>query len=1123
MGTTLTALQSDAGISTVYVVAIEGYGVLLTSGSPSATVTAWAATDWTECVGGLSVSGKLGQNLDPWRPFGEPAEIQLSVVPCPGQTAGTDRFAEDAWNRTGGVSSDLVGEIAAGETAIAVLSEANFDASGTIYIDNEAITYSSVGSNVFAVSASGVWTPFRTESDAGLSRSHGRTGTTVPGVNTAPEVTSVPRQMVGRGVEVWIHRRLGTVLDTKAQAHRAFAGRIKEIQETEAGTTVLTCEDIKGWIAETVILREQYKARVKEGIFLPVGTAFNTLTTKDTPASEQMNPLVVIASGASTANEIDSGIYTVQEIASRINAWFASEFGAGRSLFNLGYAAFVTTDDGLRPRLTYDDPTSGAAERRATINCTNNRVARYLGWPGGIVAHYNTQSGVAYGSEAPMRVLLMQHFSQDVFQVDVENAQGTWATQGDLLPLSLNDGTNEGILKIGDKGMVVAFQNGTGSFFYRALGPEWGSLTDTVAIGGVCLTVEEEGDLEVTQSLLLEETFATVLRRMLSSTGTPGFNNTHDVLRETISCGIPHSLMDTLIDTDLVSVDHAALRITVVVDKPTKFEELFAADFIMRKCFLVWKAGELRLTSWQTPTADYATVALTESNKAAPVGARDKMRASVTESDAWMRNIVKLQYGRRPDGAYAYTTNLEDAVSVRRYGAKPVTIELRNMPSGQVLSNLEGLIGQFTEWMPVLSRPQIRVRRTIARTLFETAVAGAQATITDEHVRDWATGQRGITGRPGLVAGHWFDWGGAEHGEDGPPRVTPPQGEVELLIYPTNTAVYAPAALVDDTATNAGYNDATKTLTCYAHRFSEASETADPLRFAAGDEIRICEVDPADPASPLTWKRTLASSSSTTLVMTATLSSPAWDATKFYRVTFANYTAVQTSQKTKCFQADDLDGLIEDVAAAYEYSIFPGGQSSTAYTAAVATELPARHANVSFGDGTALDTGNEYDIATMCNNLVGYKTAVQTPYVCSEEKTFGLSAGGRGTYHAVEVAPFNVGAGLLSSLSKTRKLYVAPRFKVSTGTGHVRITLLSIGPADGTNTTNGLDDLTRFNPYREVTFSTTSTTFVVATTQSLDIRHLPLSLGLAYLLIEVDENTTYAGLSVCYVGALEAA
>ena len=44
MGTTLTAMTSQTGLHIEWVLAIEGYGTLITTGDASSATTAWAAT-----------------------------------------------------------------------------------------------------------------------------------------------------------------------------------------------------------------------------------------------------------------------------------------------------------------------------------------------------------------------------------------------------------------------------------------------------------------------------------------------------------------------------------------------------------------------------------------------------------------------------------------------------------------------------------------------------------------------------------------------------------------------------------------------------------------------------------------------------------------------------------------------------------------------------------------------------------------------------------------------------------------------------------------------------------------------------------------------------------------------
>jgi hypothetical protein len=1136
MATTLTALQSDDGIAMDYVVAVEGYGVLLCSGSSTAALTAWAGTDWSEAVSGLCVSGQMGQKLDPWKPFGDASELTLSVVPCPGQTAGTDRFGEDVWNRTGGTSSELTTSVDCNDTSIVVKRADDFDANGTIYVDNEAMAYSSrdTGTKTFTISTRGKWSPFTVDGGGRFAHPHRLSDSAIAdGVLLPPEVTTRPRSWVGRWVGVWIHRKVGGVLDTKAEAHLAWAGRITDVGETESGVTTLTCQDVRASVADAVILRDQYRAKVREGIYIPAGVTFSAYTERHTSVYEDATAtnLVVVSSGASGVYQMNAGYYRAGDLTGPINAWLNDAFDTGGLLFSCSYKGLYATNDGFRAQLRLDDHVADSGgntgTRRVQLSCSSPSLASALGWGGSsLVVRVNAASGTVTGTSSPMRVFIAHRASIFEMKLRVTNVRGTWVDQSALLPADMtHNGNTEGILKLGQFGYVMAYADGATGFRYfpvlsnsRGLGPS----TNFALNAG--LTEDDAGDCEVSQVLVAEGSFASLVGQFLSSTGTSTFNNTYDLLSETLGCGIPHSLIDTLIDSDLPSVSHSDITETVLIEGPTKFAELFAADFILRKSFLVWSNGQLRLTTWATPTAGFATVALTEANKAAPYGTRDAMRSSAVESTDWMRNVVKIQYGRRADGSYDKAVNLEDAVSVRRHGAKPVTIEARNLTAWLTTSVLDEFISEFSDWMPVLSRPVIRIRRTIARTLFESAIAGAQATITDEHVRDWSTGLRGVTGRAALVVGHWYDYGASEHGENGPPRARGPAGEVEVLMYPSNLAVYVPCAQVNEGEAGAGYTEpaGVGTLVCHAHQHSESSEAADATRFVAGDRIRIVEIDPADPASPTTWDRIVATSSGNTITLTATLSAPVWDSAKYYRIIFDTYGDAQASQQTKCYQADDADGLIADTLAAYELGSFSGGQSSLAYTAAAASELPARYAQLAYGDGVGLDVGYEFDIAKLANNLGGYKTACQAPQVYSTGRAVVEPA----AWTIVECRYIYVGAGQLGGGS-TCKLYVAPRLKVDTATGYVRVSLSSGPPSGSAPSGSALTSVSVPLPVVSQTFSTTSTSYEVATTAALDMRHLPLAIGVGFLIVEVMTSTagvgtvTYDGLSVCYVGALE--
>ncbi len=431
---------------------------------------------------------------------------------------------------------------------------------------------------------------------------------------------------------------------------------------------------------------------------------------------------------------------------------------------------------------------------------------------------------------------------------------------------------------------------------------------------------------------------------------------------------------------------------------------------------------------------------------------------------------------------------------------------------------IQALLSAFTSTMPLFSRPFWRIKRTLARTYFEQAMVGTVATFTDRYLRDPSTGLRydhrtglgGISALGALVIGESFDWGGggAETG-----------GDVELMVVPRlMSGAYVPCAQVDDTATTAGYVDATKTLTCYAHEHSESSEVADATRFVAGDKVRIIEIDPAVAASADSWDRTVASQTGNTIVLTVALSAPAWDTAKKYRVVYQGYAASTTTQQAHVYQADDADGLIADTRQAYELITAANGQSPP-YTNETATAVPARHSTLYFGDGAGLDVGAARDAARLANSILHYKGAPQTPQVYADVR-YDIDGDAGSGYIMVEHFPKFVQMGRLAQF-QTRKLYVAPQLASLDGSAAtVRISLLRSPPGGDERV-----DIIRPTPYREVSFSTSSTAYSVPAAQGLDIRHLRLGDGtlggVGWIMIEVTSKATYLGLARCYLGPVE--
>lgn len=1144
--TTLAAIQAG-GCEVVYVVQIEGYGKILTTAHPSQVSSAWenstllGCADVVDgCYGGLSVAFDQNTAASPWEPFGQPPICRLTVIPDVGYiVTNNDGFAVDVFKRSGGTETSLTSSITTATTTIPVRAAGSFAAApSTIYVGPEAIGYSGKTATTFTGATRGKWSPFQADGGGRFARSHSvrdlTTATGDPvGVAIPPLVSDEPRGFVGRWVGVWICKidQLGNV-DSPEDAHLAFAGKIAGITEGENGETIIECEHALRSIYETKLMSDPWQATMADGFYLGLvgvgGSGDNQFacTTTRNGASLTANPLTVVSGAPASVNEIQAGVYTSAEIAQAINAWLQAEKTAGRIHFATGYTDNFPTSNGPRGVLSFLDGTAGAVQREVTLRTPFDATHRFLGWDDRDLTAKNdnvSTSGYKRTAGPPHRILTPLSANG---RIAYTNARGTWIEQTSLLPSTLLDtpGLAEGVVKVGDIGHVVADKTST---YIAPLDPtrrlnRFLPSPQLNQYGEIAVAIDDDRTIQLQQVLVIESDFASLLLQLLLSTGGGTNHATYDTLSPELACAIPYSLLGDDFLNDVAGVAAADATVSLIVDKPTRFVDKFNADFILRFCFLTWGNGRIHLKSWGTPTSGAATVALTESNKAIATerAASDKQRSAAEERFEFIRNQITVKYGRNADGDLVSSASIVDKDSVAMYSSRGLTLDAENTLGQSAIGDLQGLIARLTATLPLFSRPHKIITRTVGLELFESLTVGTYVTITDSHIRNPETGLRGISGWPGIVVANRHDWGGPMFGVDGAaPRARSLFGEVSVMIFDrVSEAPYCPAAQVDHTQANAGYTDATKTLKCKSHEYSTASQAIDASRFNANDEVTILEIDPPDPAAALAWSRTVASVATDEIILTATLSAPAWDATKKYRIVSRSYSAAASSQRTNAYQADDADGLVQDARQPYAMMSSGQGQAST-FALSAATELPARYSTNQIGDGVPFDVGAARDAARLANNLVSYKSAPQHPAVYAEARSASLT----GTWVLAEIIPVFIGVGQLSG-SQSLSLYVAPQLRSKTGASvSLRVSLCRVMPAGAS-----VQDVTLVDPYQSATFTVTSTSYAVPTAQALSCAHVSLAPGplggVAWLVVECgSSDVEYDGFPVLYVGPLTTA
>jgi hypothetical protein len=1160
--TTLSKLQSGSAVVRL-VAAIEGCEYLLCEGNTDAVLRAWEGTDWTSALGGLYVELKNSQTVTPWEPFTGAGSCRLLIV----DTDGSDTFGELVNKRLAGAESELTETLDRNDTTIKVAATQDFSSSGTAFIGTEAIGYAGKTSTTLTGATRGKWSPFGCAANGSGGRrfaGHHRVGPDPYRVETRPLVTQLPRVWLGKRVGVWLHTfdPLTGTLNSRDEAQLVYAGRIAGIADDPNNfATTIDVSPVHDEIREGVIGRDMWSCTVAEGLAIVEGRAFQFEDWKYTFPVLHADPLTVVASGATGTNEINAGRYTLGEICQKLNAWLAGETAAGRIYGYYSWDSPVTSNVGMRSKCYFRIPDGGTdypcsfaidmpAEVMAFLGLTETEPAN-----GGQTERFTcvkrtNSNNIAQGSSVPFTNLifkplgpgrLAQEFSQAV-SYTAENEKGVLVDQYSALPQVIKascDPTKPWALLLLNESALIVASYTDGVITNCWLAPFQATADkDKSAATYIGRRVDEPegGEITLRQIFVLESSLSTLLATMVYGTGTAGYNHSQfDALGSGYALGIPGELLGGSFENSLTSLPSADAPIAVTIDEPTKFVDLFSADLIIRRAFLRWKDESFEFAQWKTPLVANAIADLTESNKAAPADHQENHRIATLETSEHARPVIKIDYSRDfaigRDGQYLKSIQLEDQTAVDDAGGnvKPFTIKLRNgyhdlQTAGAAV---EALIPDFLAFMPALARPTRIITRSIDLRFFEGLGVGDIVTVTDAFARDPLTGRRGIDERPAFISRISYDIGGPS--ADG--SVRPMGGDIELMFMDLHRSeIYAPAAEIDSTAANAGYDAGTKTLTCLEHAYSHSvsfnltwgrisrsffiNEPSDASRFEVGDLVNVIEMDSL---TPLTWADAVASQSGDSIGLTSGLAG--WDATKRYRVVYQKYSEVTGEQQDYAFQADSTDRMIEDLDPFFHYAGSRAGIGSETFVSNTGNEPAELVPTIAYGDGRPQDPAYDRALIHSLNGALDYATGYQMPFM------WGRAAGsGTGTWSVVFAGPIFLGFDNSSSVV-SRPLTVAPIFESLSGSlAKVRATLSRIKPMvqtsqdEGWSAAHGYHDPLYTAEYSQTAeWTTTSTSKQLGDDKTLGVSVKDLTWGFAWLVIETDDAAVH-GLSKCVVG-----
>jgi len=1079
--TTTADKLASGGAVVCWVLAIEGFDYLITNATDTGAVaTAWAATDWSQVLGGLEVSSSFEQEIRPLDPQLDFSSATFVVHDGPDDTLGTSVYR--AFKSTG-ATSPLTASATPASTTIDVLTTTDFADSGTVYVGPEAIGYGVTGQGDFENITRGRYAPFGKDGSTEWARSHNVS--TTYGVPTfSPAATDWKRVWIGSHVGLWLHVIEDGVVNVKADAKLIFAGVLSDIAD-EIGALRLVATDFRSQLANTTLLNDQFSATIEEGVYVDENQILviqaSTTTTAPALSGEYIfiGPTEFGAPARLTAQEIIDiinaqiaiQINTADDIVASISAdgrfqLTASWTGSFLST-KLGIATggAIQTLLGARTVLKRED--DGDTRSSSSFVDGGDETDPVLTLVGSIPMAY-AQPTIGFGNTLTLR-----------------DPTGTFVDQSDTIPepmrtdLQTASTGSFGFLRydkftfmtkrVSDTEFLAYWDNNVLDLFEQE---PVGHVEDIV----FPVVRYNEEPPRVRQVLCIAENTADFLIKTFASTGASAYNEaTYDAYARQLGAAVPWSLLgDGFVESARSLAESGPTEVTVLLEEPTTIADILAPELALRNSHLVFRDDGLRFVrySGEAVTPDHL---LSDSDLSAPPDRAQDERPESWWSKDFLVNAVKIKYDRSVSGDYKSIAEVVNTTSQGEYGSFPVTISARNTLS-------RGEAGKDSLWVfEVLERigadvlatfdePVQFVRMSVQGSKVFGIAPGDTVGLTSDWIRYSLTGARGVAGVIGVVTQVSYDLGDLD-------------GQVTMMLTGgelARAAEFSPAALVDsDYAVggfSGGYDSGQDLLKLEQHQFSASAEAKDITRFTAGDKVRIIERSPATPGSPQSWDAEVTDTvdaDDELEIQGTTLTG--FDTTKQYYVISDVYGTAVASQQAQCYFADLDDDKIDGTDQSKTFRLVKEceilfdllGDSAGPY------EFPPT-------DGQWSDPANplhpaEYQaLAANINHIVGSRTAPENPGVVVESST---SSDPDGALVAVFYWPIgHSGAG--------RTIRVGPRFRSNIGVG------ASIGVRSSSNAPNRVTNsitIPTMPDAQEVTFTTTSSSFVNATSKSLPV------------------------------------
>lgn len=1147
MGTTADAIRSQRGVSLGYVLCIEGYKYLLTTGTPSDATTAWSGTLWSDALPGLQIAGTFEQSLEPWQD-----ELSVPFITFAVQPESTDQFGRDMFKEKPAIRSELTagfdtGDSSGGSFNITVQNATQFSGQDYVFIGTEAFSVSSASGTTISVAANGegYFAPFSTNvgSTSRFPNTHDIRPTSVSGTNQVAKPVYVgdsPPTWIGKKVGLWVHRIVDGVWDAKSEAQLEFAGTITDVTEDGGGNTIVHCADIRKSLKDCIFMQDQWTAKLEPGFNFEEGDTFYvSYVGWDGGAGsldyvDANNPLTCISSGGTPAGsyEFKAGRYTADEFAVYLSSWLNTDSAIGRggaATVQLNWSTGrIETTQGPRYRILGEQSSTKpcglafAASRPELLEFLGFEVGETTeegrvttkkdGWNG------DTRRPSITSDEAPWEIPPLSLAAGELTTLDLVDSDGTYLEHTTWLPEEaqkfVGSGESWSFFLYGDSTLFLAkkvsdtqlqarrsfqFLGGTNIIRQLEAGSRYG----------------EGGSVTIKQVAVISGTLTDVFATLFASIDGNGANHaTYD----TISHGgaaIPWELLGSNFISSLNALEQSTDEdsVTLIAEKAIPLWDLIKSELVLRMSGVIWKDEGLQMAQFTVPNASTADHTLTEANKS------DSRRTRPNVTRQYQAHTVKIEHGRDPaTDKYSKTLVARDIGAYQSQGGagNTKTIKARNLydTATGTGSNVETfgelLVARF---LPVLSKPLKTYERSIPHTHFHMC-PGDTVAITDDWIRDPTSGARGIESRAASVLSVSYSYG-VDSTQDyfGTVRLMYTEEDRTFPLAPSmeHASVSGTTAGSGTTFTN-GWANTEKELLVYQRKFSLSPYGTDSSHFSVGDVIRITQLDEGSS----NFTDTIANIYSDTIggvdydvieLTTGTGFGASIAGGEYHVVNFGEYGSVGSAQKLHAFQADNSDGAIVDTIDPNLY----GEKLSLPGESPDLTLLPYKHKSAMYGDGVAMSASTLRGVCRMANNLANRKTASNTGFFQPSYTGYAVSS----SYETIYTFPFLIGAGAWPG-TKSRTLYIAPVFStVGVGTANVRITSSENPPSNDTYT-----DAQFRGAFQQITFSTTSSTIQYPSAAELKVCRSISYPEITWITIEADGDTSIRGLSECWLGPL---